>query len=137
MLVNVDSHARVTGCAIIDNPDVGITTSTGFFEGRGNLVRGNGIGVRVADGSRATVAHPSDVQVSGCSRAGVLFHASTGTVDRIRSTDNGFGLVLQGSPLPDVVAESCVFAHNADQDVLTDSDLAIPDGSSDLPEAAQ
>lgn len=81
-----------------------------------------------------TVLTLRDVRVSGCSRAGALFHESSGSLEGVPSTNSGFGLVLQGSPRPDVRMDSCVFDPNADQDALTDSELAIPNASSELPD---
>jgi hypothetical protein len=67
---------------------------------------GVGDGVDMVDGASATF---TDVRVAGCARAGILFDNSSGSLASVTSTENRFGLVLQGSPGVTLHKATCDF----------------------------
>ena len=84
---------------------------------------GVGEGLVVAFGSNASVM---DTVVVRASRAGVLFESSTGLLRTVRSTENRFGLVLQGAPQPDWQHESNLF-EGSEQSIVNDGNLPVPE----------
>ncbi|MGK4005912.1 hypothetical protein WMF31_25015 [Sorangium sp. So ce1036] len=72
-----------------------------------------------------STAQVSATQVEGCARAGLLFDHSDGALARSRATGNRFGLVLQGTPRPDVEQDNS-FEDNWEEDELTAGGLRVP-----------
>ena len=64
--------------------------------------------------------------IRACERAGALFHDSSGDVAYLFSTENRFGLVLQGSPVPEHEDGDNLLSGNAEQDLLENGDLPVP-----------
>ncbi len=88
-------------------------------------------GVLVLAGSTATL---DDVRVAGCARAGILYDRSSGRLSRVRASDNRFGLVVQGSPAPQLKKESeNAFTGNSAADELFGADLRVPALAPPLP----
>lgn len=91
-----------------------------------------GDGLLVARNSTLDVAQ---TPVDGCLRAGILFDDSSGTLTSVRSTENRYGLVLQGSSQPDYSGDN-IFAGNSVQDVVLGGDLPVPDDPAPLPDSS-
>lgn len=88
-------------------------------------------GVLALAGSTATL---EDVRVAGCARAGILYDRSSGRLSRARASDNRFGLVVQGSPAPQLKKESeNAFTGNSAADELFGADLLVPASAPPLP----
>ena len=88
-------------------------------------------GVLALAGSTATL---DDVRVAGCARAGILYDRSSGRLSRARASDNRFGLVVQGSPAPQLKKESeNAFTGNSAADELFGADLLVPASAPPLP----
>ncbi|AUX23522.1 nuclease [Sorangium cellulosum] len=82
----------------------------------------------VADGVLAiagSTAVLTDVRVTGCARAGILYDRSSGRLSRVRASGNLFGLVVQGSEAPDV-GKGSVFVDNRAADELIGGGLRVP-----------
>lgn len=82
----------------------------------------------VADGVLAlagSTASLTDVRVTGCARAGILYDRSSGRLTRVRASGNLFGLVVQGGEGPDL-GKGSVFVDNGVADELADGDLPVP-----------
>jgi hypothetical protein len=89
----------------------------------------------VGDGLLATVGSTLDVDgtlAEGCARAGLLFHDSGGTISRTASTDNLYGLVVDGDQDPTVDGMS-TFGGNQDASRVDDAKLPVPDAPAELP----
>ena len=95
----------------------------------GTLHTGAGDGVLVQGGAYVDL---SRTLVLGCVRAGIVFDGGVGRIARTASMSNEYGLVLQGSPVPDV-GEGNVFQANAGADFVPNGTLAVPDLRSLLP----
>jgi hypothetical protein len=90
-------------------------TIVGTFDGIGDgLVSGFG-----------TTAMMTRVHVRAAARAGIVFDASVGLLERVRGEGGRFGLVVQASPSLDYKSATKSFSGN-DEDVLTDSELPVP-----------
>ncbi len=90
----------------------------------------------IGDGLLATVGSTLDItdtRIQGCIRAGVLFDDSTGTLSGVVSTENQFGLVLQGEQRPSYEGGDNQFTGNTAQDIVTGGDLPVPDVPSPVP----
>ncbi|XXX71647.1 right-handed parallel beta-helix repeat-containing protein [Sorangium sp. So ce134] len=91
----------------------------------------------VADGVLAlagSTAILDGVRVIGCARAGILFDRSAGRLSRVRASNNRFGLVVQGSPAPQLEKESDnAFTDNLAADELFDAGLLVPASAPPLP----
>ena len=70
--------------------------------------------------------------VHGCPRAGLLFHQSSGSVSDTILHNNGFGIVLQGSPSPSL-EESITYFDNHMKDLVTDGQLPVSDEPTEPP----
>ena len=88
-----------------------------------------GDGLLAADGSTLTVAH---TRIQSCARAGILSDSSSGSLTGVVSTENRFGLSLQGDPLLSY-DDTCHFAGNTETDILTGGDLAAPEAPPEMP----
>jgi nitrous oxidase accessory protein NosD len=144
-LVAQQANLTVTSAVVRESTTIGLmlfraragvrkTSVDGVSAGRFQLQGGERID-RVGDGIMSladTVADLTDVQVTGCSRAGVLYDSSSGELGRTVATDNRFGLVLQGSPTPRL-GEGCSFTNNADRDEILGGDLQVPDSPPSIP----
>jgi hypothetical protein len=84
---------------------------------------GDGI-LAVAKGSPATVDIGASL-IEGCARAGVLFAAGGGSLSGSTSTNNRFGLVLQGAASP-AVADDNQLTGNSEKDKLEAGTLPTP-----------
>ena len=107
--------------AVLIDGASGTVTRCLLLDTRVSEANGYGDGLLVADGSDVTTR---EVVVSGNDRAGILYNDSTGEVRACLGTDNGFGLVVQGSQLP-LVSEDSLFAENQ-QDTLSNGNLTVP-----------
>ncbi|MDC0676393.1 right-handed parallel beta-helix repeat-containing protein [Sorangium atrum] len=96
----------------------------------------------VADGVLAlagsTVAL-DDVRVEGCARAGILYDRSSGRLSRVRALDNRFGLIVQGSPEPELKRDDddddkeSAFLDDCTAEELSGSELRVPASAPPLP----
>ncbi|WP_437604520.1 right-handed parallel beta-helix repeat-containing protein [Sorangium sp. So ce834] len=104
-------------------------------------VTGDGKGARhgdlVADGVLAlagSTATLDGVRVTRCARAGILFDRSSGRLSRVRAWDNLFGLVVQGSPAPELKkGGENAFIGNIAADERFDAGLLVPASAPPLP----
>jgi hypothetical protein len=87
-------------------------------------------GIEVVGSSSATL---TDVRVDGCLRAGIIFDHSSGSLASVTSTENRFGLVLQGSPEPSYDKATCDFSGNQEQAVVPDGNLPVPNAPIPVP----
>ena len=90
----------------------------------------------VGDGLLATLGSTLDVtdtRIQGCVRTGVLFDDSSGSIEGVVSTNNQFGLVLQGEKRPSYEGGNNQFTGNTAQDILLGGDLPVPDAPSPVP----
>ena len=115
--------ATAGGKVTLPGPD-GTTLDGPSFEGVGD-------GVVVAQGSTGTIR---DVRTTRNARAGVLFSGSSGSVEGVISTQNRFGLALQGTPTPTYAAASCQLDGNAEHALLTDGNLPVANAPPQIPE---
>lgn len=84
----------------------------------------------VGDGLVATRDATLDVtnaRVQGCARAGLLFNDSAGTLSGVVSTNNRFGLAIDGDTVPSYEDGGNLFTGNTDQDTSINGDLPTPD----------
>jgi hypothetical protein len=89
-------------------------------------IDGVGDGVLVAQGKQSPVpATIGTSLVESCDRAGILFASHLGSIDGSRATKNRFGLVLQGTPVPDVGADNA-FVGNTEKDKVDAGMLPVP-----------
>jgi nitrous oxidase accessory protein NosD len=79
-----------------------------------------------------SVTDLTDVQVTDCSRVGVLYDSSTGKLERTSATNNQIGLVLQGSPQP-TFSEDCTFEGNTETNMVLGGEIPVPDLPISLP----
>ncbi|WP_437719736.1 right-handed parallel beta-helix repeat-containing protein [Sorangium sp. So ce861] len=105
--------------------------------GDGQAGKGARPGDLVADGVLAlagSTATLDGVRVTRCARAGVLFDRSSGRLSRVRAWDNLFGLVVQGSPTPELKKEGeNAFTDNTAADERFDPGLRVPVSAPPLP----
>ncbi|KYF87396.1 nuclease [Sorangium cellulosum] len=88
-------------------------------------------GVLALAGSTATL---DGVRVTRCARAGILFDRSSGRLSRVRAWDNLFGLVVQGSPAPELKkGGENAFTGNIAADERFDAGLFVPASAPSLP----
>ncbi|WP_437994855.1 right-handed parallel beta-helix repeat-containing protein [Sorangium sp. So ce185] len=88
-------------------------------------------GVLALAGSTATL---DGVRVTRCARAGILFDRSSGRLSRVRAWDNLFGLVVQGSPAPELKkGGENAFTGNIAADERFDAGLVVPASAPSLP----
>ncbi|WP_437312370.1 right-handed parallel beta-helix repeat-containing protein [Sorangium sp. So ce385] len=103
----------------------------------GDAVDGAPHGDAVADGVLAlagSTATLDGVRVTGCARAGILFDRSSGRLSRVRAWDNLFGLVVQGSPAPELKKDGeNAFTDNIAADERFDAGLLVPASAPSLP----
>ncbi|WP_437594579.1 right-handed parallel beta-helix repeat-containing protein [Sorangium sp. So ce1000] len=92
---------------------------------------------RVADGVLALAGSTvvlDDVRVKGCARAGILYDQSAGRLSRVHASGNRFGLVVQGSPGPQLkLGKESAFLDNSAADELFGGDLRVPASAPPLP----
>ncbi|WP_437805014.1 right-handed parallel beta-helix repeat-containing protein [Sorangium sp. So ce1078] len=102
--------------------------------GVGKGARRDGVvadGILALAGSTATL---DDVRVARCARAGILYDRSAGRLSRARASDNLFGLVVQGSPAPELKKGSeNAFTENSAADELFGAELLVPAFAPPLP----
>ena len=98
----------------------------------GRMYQDAGDGVVATRGSTLDVVR---ARVRGCSRAGLLFDASSGSLSGVTSTNNGCGLVLQGSPLPVYEGAGNEFSGNTDQGICDGGDMTVASDSPPIPPA--
>jgi hypothetical protein len=89
-----------------------------------------GDGVLVIQGGTLDL---SDSTVLGCSRAGVFFSDSTGSVSRVRASENRYGLVINGDRQPTVQSSDNDFTGNSEQDRISAGNFSVPSGLPRLP----
>ena len=65
-------------------------------------------------------------------RAGILSDRSSGKLSTSESAFNQFGIVLQGTPKPEISADNTLH-DNSQQDMVSDGDLVVPDQPLSLP----
>ncbi|AGP37627.1 right-handed parallel beta-helix repeat-containing protein [Sorangium cellulosum] len=88
-------------------------------------------GVLALAGSTATL---DGVRVTRCARSGILFDRSSGRLSRVRAWDNLFGLVVQGSPAPELKKDGeNAFTGNIAADERFDAGLLVPASAPSLP----
>jgi hypothetical protein len=125
---------RVAGVLVISS-DMTVDAATVRATMPGAVSGDFGDGIVVLDNLGPSHADINATALLDNARAGVLFVGSGGTVSRVRSSGNHFGLVVQPGQTrlePDV-DESNVFERNIEQDKLLDGDLAVPDAELPLP----
>lgn len=93
-------------------------------------VSGVADGVLVVGNSNASL---SRVRASGCVRAGVLYSASTGSIAATTSTQNRFGLVLQGERAPTADFATCSFVENSEEAIVSSGALVVSDAPVPVP----
>ena len=91
----------------------------------GKGVDGLGDGVLATLGVPATTVDITSTLVEDCERAGLLFASTAGSIHTSTSTKNRFGLVLQGSPGPEVATDNA-FVGNTEKDRVDSGMLPTP-----------
>lgn len=132
----------IAASAILENKTFGVF-SDGPLTMDGSVIRGvklgnlsvvknapviNGVadGVLLDQGKQAPVAATiAGSLFESCERAGILFANHPGSITGSSATKNRFGLVIQGSPAPDVSADSS-FAGNTEKDKVDGGMLPVP-----------
>jgi hypothetical protein len=124
------SAVQVAGAAAAISRSLIDVVSSGTF-----TLQNRGTFDNVGDGLLATdsTLDITDTRVQGCVRAGVLYDNSTGTLSGVVSTNNKFGLVLQGDPRPSYETGNNQFTGNTTQDILIGGDLPVPDAPAPVP----
>jgi len=120
----------VTGVPTVSQSLIGLVPKGSF------TVNTQGTFDNVGDGLLATLGSTFDItdtRVQGCIRAGVLFDDSTGTLSGVVSTENRFGLVLQGEKRPSYDGGNNQLTGNTERDILTGGDLPVSDAPSPVP----
>lgn len=124
MVSSLVTDSFVAGVVVKNGSDMSITTS----EVVRTLPSGNSAAhVDIADGIAVVAASATldGVRVAECQRAGLLFAESVGSMTSVVSTDNSFGLVLQGSSKPTYDEATCDFSGSSEP-VMTDLLLPFP-----------
>jgi hypothetical protein len=131
------SSAHVAGMLIADQAKLDVTGSliTGTKSGTFELVAGDppqqaGDGLVVTKKAHADVTR---TRFESCARVGVLFDSSSGSVTSSLSTNNEFGLVVDGSPTPTIDAETSLDGNSMGGEV-DDSTLPVPNVPPAVPE---
>ncbi len=90
----------------------------------------------VGDGALATRGGSltlTGTRIERCARAGILYDASVGGVVTSASTTNQYGVVVDGSPVPTIDAQSA-FTGNTKGANVDDAKLAVPNAPATLPQ---
>lgn len=101
-----------------------------FKKATEQMVKGVGDGVLSLQGSVAMI---SNCRVEDNYRAGILSDSSSGNLSGTVATLNQFGVVLQGTPKPDVLDGNSIHG-NSHEDMVDDGELETPDQPMQLPE---
>ncbi len=120
------SSSEVTGVA---GGKITLWGPTGAADGA--AYEGVGDGVVVAQASNAKLI---DVHTKLCAGAGVLFSGSTGSLERVTSTNNRFGLAVQEGGGPSYDAATCSLGGNGEKEVLIDGNLPVANAPPQVPQ---
>jgi len=97
------------------------------------LVTEVGDGILSLNGSTTVVANSI---IRDNQRAGILSDSSSGKITTSESAYNQFGVVLQGTPKPEVLADNSLH-DNSQKDMISDGDFVVPDQPLQMPSDAQ
>jgi hypothetical protein len=132
----------ISASVLLDSKTFGVF-SDGPLTMNGSVVRGvkagklvivsNGVPLPgVADGALLVQGKQSPVAATivtslfeSCERAGILFNDHLGSIKGSTATKNRFGLVIQGTPIPDVGADNS-FVGNTETDKVDAGMLPVP-----------
>jgi Right handed beta helix region len=138
------SKLTLRATLVEQNHDIGVFVENSDATIESTLVRdtqpqsdgmfGDGIVVE-SHGGIPTSATIACARAETSARAGIFFHDGTGALTDVVSTNNQYGLVLQGEKSPDYKSSDNQFSSNTKQDVYLNGDLAVPDTASPVPQS--